>query len=227
MSLQSVKAVVLSTVKYGDQSVILKCYTDIFGLQSYLISKVGGKRTQVKPAHILPLTLLEIETTQSPTRNLQRIKELKCSPPLIRIHSEIVRSAMAMFIAEVISRAVREEHHPDKELFQFLYETISSLDTTEEVPLNLLPFFLVELCEKLGFSLRISDPGGYLNNPEPPDPSGVLKTFLETRQSAIPYPPLSGIQRRNLIESLLHFLSVQIPEFGTVKSFSILQTVFS
>ena len=56
----SSKAIVLSAIKYGDTSRIVRLYTDQFGLISVLINSVSSKKSTVRSSMLLPLTLLEI-----------------------------------------------------------------------------------------------------------------------------------------------------------------------
>ena len=45
--LHSTKGIVLRTIKYGDTSIVVAIYTELFGVQSYL---VNGVRTEKKSA---------------------------------------------------------------------------------------------------------------------------------------------------------------------------------
>ncbi|WP_315819946.1 DNA repair protein RecO [Paraflavitalea speifideaquila] len=50
--IHSTKGVVLKTVKYGETSVIVTIYTELFGIQSYL---VNGVRTSTKKGRARPI----------------------------------------------------------------------------------------------------------------------------------------------------------------------------
>lgn len=59
--LVSTKAIVLSAVKYGDSSLIVKCFTELSGVKSYLVKGVlSAKRGKIKPAYFQPLSQLEV-----------------------------------------------------------------------------------------------------------------------------------------------------------------------
>ena len=73
----SSKAIVLSAIKYGDTSRIVRLYTDQFGLISVLINSVSSKKSTVRSSMLLPLTLLEIIHTHKGNDKLDRIKEAK------------------------------------------------------------------------------------------------------------------------------------------------------
>ena len=77
--LTKTNAIVIKTINYSENSIILKCFTDQYGLQSYLINGVKNQKGAIKPSHLLVLNLLELEVYHQLNKNLQRIKELKNS----------------------------------------------------------------------------------------------------------------------------------------------------
>src|SRR6478735_6229471 len=107
------KAIVVKTVDYSETSVVLKCFTDTYGIQSYMVNGVRSAKGSIKPSHLMPLSLLELELYYQQNKSLHRIKELKCVPPLKTIHFDMIKSAVGMFMAEVIHKTVRDENHND------------------------------------------------------------------------------------------------------------------
>ena len=62
MALIKTKAIVLSFLKYGDTSLIVRCFTLEDGLKSYLLKGVlSAKKGKIKAAYFQPLTQLNIE----------------------------------------------------------------------------------------------------------------------------------------------------------------------
>ncbi|MES2560783.1 MAG: DNA repair protein RecO [Bacteroidota bacterium] len=145
------KAIVIKTIDYSENSVVLKCFTDTHGVQSYMVNGVRSKKGAIKPSHLLPLSLLELEAYHQQQKNLQRIKELKCVPQLHSLHFDMVKSAVGIFMAEVINKVLREENQPDPPLFSFMYHTIQLLDLEGEKVNNFPLFFLLQLTRYLGF----------------------------------------------------------------------------
>ena len=59
MPTTTTKGIVLSALKYGDTSLIVKCFTEQDGVKSYLIRGVlKSKKGKLKPAYFQPLTQL-------------------------------------------------------------------------------------------------------------------------------------------------------------------------
>lgn len=148
--LYTTKGIVFHYLKYGDNGAIVKIYTQKYGLQSYIINGVRGKKTKNKRAYLQPLSLVEISAQHKEKRNLQRLQSIKFDIAFNTIPFNIVKSTIVFFIAEVLYKAVKEEE-PNDGLFHFLYHTIQILDLKEEGYVNFHLLFMVQLTKYLGF----------------------------------------------------------------------------
>ncbi|MCO4823097.1 MAG: recombination protein O N-terminal domain-containing protein, partial [Flavobacteriaceae bacterium] len=96
--LVSTKAIVLSKIRYKDNDLIVKCYTQHFGVKSYLLKNIlKSKKGKLKMAYFQPLTLLDIEATHNTNRTLHYIKEVKLYNHYISIHTNILKSSISLF----------------------------------------------------------------------------------------------------------------------------------
>ena len=102
------KAIVLSALKYGDTSRIVRLYTDQFGLISVLVNSVSSKRSVVRPSMLLPLTLLDVVHTRKGDGKLDRIKEAKMDLTYTSIPYDPVRNTLALYLAELYGKVLRE-----------------------------------------------------------------------------------------------------------------------
>ncbi|WP_431111606.1 DNA repair protein RecO, partial [Winogradskyella poriferorum] len=76
------KAIVLSSLKYGDTSLIVRAFTESDGVKSYLLKGVlASKKGKLKPAYFLPLMQLELVAVHKNKGTLETIKEVKVSMP--------------------------------------------------------------------------------------------------------------------------------------------------
>ena len=72
------KAIVLSSLKYQEKSLIVKCFTLSDGLKSYFVSSAySGKKSNQKIAYFQPLTILEIEANHKNKGTLEHFKDIK------------------------------------------------------------------------------------------------------------------------------------------------------
>lgn len=104
------KIIVLSRHKYSDYDLIVKAYTKERGTMSYILRGVlKSKRNNSKNIYFQLLSQLDIEENYKPNNELQYIKEVKFSFIYKSLHHNILKSAMMMFLSEVLASALREE----------------------------------------------------------------------------------------------------------------------
>ncbi len=116
--IHSTKGIVLRTIKYGETSVIVSVFTEIFGIQSYI---VNGVRTQSKTskAHFFQSSsILEMEVYHNELKNLQRIKDLRWSYLYKNILSNVIKNSVALYMVELLQKCLKQ---PEKnaDLFYF------------------------------------------------------------------------------------------------------------
>ena len=76
------KAIVISSLKYQEKSLIVKCLTQSDGLKTYFVSnafatKKSSRDFGKKIAYFQPLSILEIEASHKNKGTLEHIKEIK------------------------------------------------------------------------------------------------------------------------------------------------------
>lgn len=195
--------IVLKQIKYGETGLIVHLYTRRWGRMGIM---VPGARSSSKSrkAHLFqPLTILELDLYLKPGRDLQNIKEVKNHSPFMHLTGDPVKSSVALFLAEVLHKALREEE-PNEELFDFLDNHIQLLDVTDQGIGNFHLYFLLRLSRHLGFN-----PGG-----PPAEPDLWFDLSLGTFTST---PPLHGsCLRPELTSLLIRFLTIPASEISTV-----------
>ena len=77
--LYKTKGIVLRTVKYGETSVIVTIFTELFGIQSYLVNGVrtSTKKGSGKASLFQPSAILELVVYHNELKHLNRIKEFR------------------------------------------------------------------------------------------------------------------------------------------------------
>ncbi len=154
----STKAIVISKLKYRDNDLIVKCYTEHFGVQSYLLRGVlKSKKGKLRTAYFQLLSQLEIIINYRQKRSLQSLNEVKPLTIYNSIHSNVSKSAIVMFLAEVLSTILKEEEN-NESLYSYLETTLLWLDANDEVS-NFHLLFLLNLSKYLGFYPDLSNSG--------------------------------------------------------------------
>lgn len=144
------RAIVLSSLKFGDSDLIVKCFTASSGLKSYLLRNIlKSKKGKFKVSLFQPLTILEIIASHKNKGNLERIKEAKVNYSYRTLHTQIVKSSMTIFIAEILVTTINEEAE-DIDLFNFIEKSLLWLDQSVKIS-NFHILFLLKLSMYFGF----------------------------------------------------------------------------
>jgi len=239
--LHTTKGIVFHHFKYSEKSVIAKIYTQKFGLQSYIINGVRGKKSKSKLAYLQPLSLLEINAYHKENKGLQQVKDIKLSLPFQNIPFNVYKSSIAFFIAEILYKSIKEEE-ANNNLFDFLYNSIQILDLDEESYMNFHLLFLSQLTKHLGFfphhlsfnnqyfdlqeGISLSQPPPHQDYIKPPI-SNLLQTIFGSNFEDIKTLKIDNNNRKLLLTALIDYYALHLSNFGNLKSKEILEEILS
>lgn len=238
----STKGIVLRAIKYGETSVIATIFTEIFGVQSYI---VNGVRTQTKTsrAHFFqPSSLLDLQVYHNDLKNLQRIKELKWSTLYKNILSDITKNAVALYMVELLYKCLKQPE-ANVDLFNFCEDAFLQLDmSSQEVTANFPLYFSLQLAQFFGFQLldnyterknifNLNE--GNFSTEDSAAPDHLNKEtsyYISQLVKALRPNDLSEIKmnrniRKQLLKSLETYYAWHIPEFGTMKTLTVLHEI--
>ena len=142
-------AIVLHFIKYAETSIIVSLYTEKLGRQTIIVNSVFTNKPKFPPSFFLPLTILELDMYYKAGREIQRIKEINCNFHFQSIPFQINKSAIALFISEVLYKTIKEEEANQK-LFDFLVNAIKLLDMKEAGIQYFHISFLIQLLKYIG-----------------------------------------------------------------------------
>ena len=101
MAIISTQAIVISSIKYGESSLISKLYTKDLGLTSYVMKGIlKSKKGTLKAAYFQPLTLLSVVVNHHEKRNLHSIREAQVSYVYKTIHTDVAKQSIVMFLSK-------------------------------------------------------------------------------------------------------------------------------
>jgi len=236
----STHAIVLSKLKYRDNDLIVKCYTKQLGIVSFLLRGVlKSKKGQSKTAYFQSLTQLQLGFNYNENRGLQTLKEVKIDYIYTTLHSHVLKSAIVMFLSEVLSNALREEE-ANTNLFSYLENTLVWLDVHEAYA-NFHLLFLVKLTKYLGFYPDITQidypyfnllEGKFEATEKPLYSVGgsevlLLKKILNTTFDTLIDLKINAKQRQVFLNSILRYYELHLGSFKPPKSLKIFNQVFN
>ena len=151
MAIVTTKAIVLSSLKFGDTSLVVKCYTEEEGVKTYLLRGIlKPKKKGITAAYFQPLTQLKIVANHNSRNTLNSIKEVQVSQPYRTIYSDIIKQSVVLFLSEVLSSSIQEEEQ-NKTLYSYLETAFIWLDTHDKIA----NFHLLFLLNLTGLALHI------------------------------------------------------------------------
>lgn len=218
--LHKTRGIVFRFTKYGESSIIVNIFTELFGLQSYIVNGVRSKTSKNRIALYQPLTLLDLVVYHRANANINRIKEVKCLYPYQSIHLDIRKSSVALFINEVVNKTIKEESHAD-ELCSFMIKSFVTLDQLDNQVENFHLRFLLKLSRLLGFGAYNTNEvlgARVIDNAT----EQLLRDLIDSEYSD--ELTLSNSQRREILDLLLRFYADHVV-LGEVRSVQVLREV--
>ena len=216
--------------------------TDVAGRKSFMVQGIGkgGRGKGGKSALFQPMFLVDIMALESSHTQIDRVKEVALARPLQSIPFDVRKSTVALFMAELLYKIVREVE-PDSPLFEYVYDSVIALDEMEEGVFNFHLWFMVGLSRFLGFfpadeycegAVFEIEYGSFKNIPPRSglffnaDNSRLLATLMEISPAELGSVRLSRVQRKEFIESLLAHFGYHLDTIPSLQSLRILSEVF-
>lgn len=245
-TLHKTKGIVLRSVKYGETSVIVTVFTELFGIQSYIVNGVraSSKKGTAKAVLFQPAAILDLVVYHNELKQLNRIREFRWSLVYQHIFSDVPKNAVALFMVELLTKCLKQPE-ANTELFAFVEDVFLQLDQNEgTVMANLALFFALHLPFHFGFRItdNYSDKEPYLDLNEGSYVSGMPHHphFLEGKQATVVSQLLKVMNpaelndiklnkdfRRNLLQVCETYYALHIPDFGTMRTLPVLREILS
>ncbi len=228
------RGIVLHAIKYGERKRIVHLLTRECGRQGYVC--LPGRDAR---AAFQPLTLLEFDAFHGRS-DLHTLEQPVVGPALREIPFDIVKSTIALFLAEVLYRLIHEGE-ADESLYDFVEGAILALDRSEAGSANFHLWFLVRLTHHMGYApqqeYRPGDRldyrnGCYCSDPPahtltmPPDESALFHDLFEADPLTLSQIALSRERRVSLLERLIDLYGFHTEAIHSVNSLRILGEIF-
>ncbi|MCF6297219.1 MAG: DNA repair protein RecO [Flavobacteriaceae bacterium] len=232
------KAIVLTSLKYGESDLIVKCFTEE-GAKTYLLKRIlKSKSKKINIAYFQPLTQLRILANHNNRGTLNSIKEAGISYLYQTISTNVFKQASAFFLAEILTSSLYEEEKNPR-LFQYIETALIWLDTHDKTS-NFHILFLLNLSKYLGFypemkeknSLYFDLSEGYFTDAKPLNSfiSGekliLFKSLIGINFDVIGKLQLNSKSRAKLLDILLEYYELHLSGFRKPKSLNVLKEVF-
>lgn len=240
MNIIETKGIVLSSLKYGDTSLIVRCYTEKYGVKSFIAKGIFSKK---KRNSALYFPLNEIDLIYAPKSNEQQLVFLKSAQTAHyyeSLHLNPIKSAIVFFLAELLGLILKEEEY-NQDLYQFIKQSLILFDekTTDFADFHLV--FLLNLTHFLGFYPNIEDEeallfdleNGFFSNGNSsinmlnPNETLVFKKLLNAHFDLTTKNQFNQEQRGILLDVLVKYYQIHTNNFKKPNSLQVLHELFS
>jgi len=238
------KGIVIRIVKYGETSLIVNIYTELFGVQSYIVNGVrtSSKKGSGRANLFQPAAILDLVVYHNELKNIQRLKEFKWGYLYHSLFFDVVKNSVALYMVELLQKTLKQPE-PNPDLFHFIEDAFLHLDTSDDsVVANYPLFFALHLSSFYGFHfsdtyssknyiLDLKEGEFVFEQPSHPhflegDFSYISSQLLRVRQPhELKEIKLNKEARRILLQAYQTYYSLHIPDFGIMKTLPVLQEV--
>lgn len=238
------RGIVLRTVKYGETSLVVTLYTELFGIQTYMVNGVRtAKKNGSKAAMYQPAALLQLEVYYNELKPIHRIKEAEWAFLYKDILSNVVKNSVALYMVELLSKTLKQPEQ-NTDLFYFCEDALQQLDAASgRIAANFSLYFTLHLTNFFGF--KINDPEfesnvfldmaeGSFTDQQPQHPyflegdnAQLTAEILKIMQpQELDQLTLNHHQRKQLLLKYQEYYALHIQDFGQMKTLGVLFELF-
>jgi len=237
------KGIVLRTVKYGETSLVVTMFTELFGVQTYMVNGVRSSKKSASKANLLqPAAMLDLLVYHSDQKSMHRIREFSWAVLYQHVLSDVIKNCIALYLSELLHKCLKQPEQ-NTALFYFCEDVLLHLDRADKaVTANIPLYFALHLPHFLG--LKINDDynqaqpvldlqeGNFVaEQPLHPnfitgDNARLTSQLLKVMQPhELAQFHLHHDVRRKLLQHYHDYYALHIPEFGELKTMAVLQDV--
>lgn len=237
------KGIVLRSIKYGETSLVVTLFTELFGIQTYMVNGVRtSKKSSAKANHFQPTAILDLVVYHSENKSMQRIKEFSWAVLYNTLLSHVIKNSIASLMAELLQKCLKQPES-NTDLFNFCEESFLQLDqANNRVAANFALFFTLHLPHFFGFRMtdNFSSDNPVLDLQEGSfiDQQPVHPYFMDGKNAELTAQLLKVMQpreleefklnretRRILLLRYLEYYALHISDFGQMKTLVVLHEV--
>ena len=243
------KGIVLRTVKYGESSLVVTMFTELFGVQTYMVNGIRtNKPSGNKASMFQPSAMLEMEVYHNEQRSMQRIKEFNWAFLYQHILGDVLKNSIALYMMELLYKTLKQPES-NSSLYYFCEDALVHLDAAgKDVAANFALFFTLQLADFFGFRINPNHATGIATNvlyldlkegefspQQPTHPfflygqnAEITSELLRVRvPDELAQIKLNQQIRRELLLKYQEYYALHIHDFGQMKTLAVLHEILS
>ncbi|MBQ0077257.1 MAG: DNA repair protein RecO C-terminal domain-containing protein [Bacteroidales bacterium] len=207
------RVIVLRVTPLRDNTRLVHTISREWGRRSFII---GSSRNS---ALYLPLNILEIEVASNAKSELWRIRNASACLPLNSIRNDRYKTAMALFMSEVLYRTVTDGAC-EPGLFEWCEGSIVWLDALEGNAANWHLRWLLELCSAFGFAPSVEQMAPFAG-----EYSREINALLSLSAAESLLLPLTGEKRSAIARCIIEYLSCHLEAHINIRSLDVFSSI--
>ena len=237
------RGIVLRSIKYGETSLVVTIFTELFGIQTYMVNGVRtSAASSAKANHFQPAAILDMVVYHNDSRSMQRIKEFSWGFLYREVLNNVIKNSIASFMVELLQKCLKQPES-NADLFNFYEDALLQLDgANRTITANFALFIAIHLTHFFGFRmtdnysaentiLDLSE-GNFIDH-QPTHPHFIDGEYarLSSQLLRVMHPneletfKLNQEIRRDLLLRYLEYYALHIHDFGQMKTLMVLHEV--
>lgn len=239
---EKTRCIILKTVKYGDQNIIIDMLTREYGRMSVVWRKPRSGKGKVRKQYFQPLSILEVVFDRRPSASLPLLLDAQIAEPYVSLPYDPIKLSIGFFIAEFLVMATRSEQS-NTPLYQFVETSLAWLDANDKPAANFHLMFMMQISGFLGFYPDVESVtpttffdmrAGEFSESAPlhsdflrPEEARYVALLMRMTPANMHLFRFSQANRNHIVELLLRYYSLHIPGFREMKSWEVLREIYS
>ena len=239
--LTKTQAVVLRTVKYGENKLIVDLLTEKEGRVSCAIGIAKTQRGKLKKQFFQPLTILEVELEIRPRQQLHHLCDARLCVPYTSLPFDARKLSISLFLAEFVHYSTRDEQQ-NVLLYRYVANSLEWLDQCTGDFANFHLVFMMRLSQFVGFAPNVDDyREGCLFDlraasftavtPLHPDflsaaDASRINTLLRMNYGSMHLFRMSHDDRNRIVEVIIRYYRLHIPAFPELRSLEVVKALW-
>jgi len=206
-----------------------------------MLKGLSGKKNRHKLTMLNALSLIDAEIEYKNNRSMQSLRNFVLAPMYMEIPFMTQKSVIALFLAEVLNKSIREEES-NYYLFDFIKTHLIALDHLSVGIANFHLYFLVKLTRFLGFvpqqNVNISQAFFNLQSGKfgednkinlymlSHEESLLLNSLLSAELNTLNSLKINRSLRRSFLEKWMEYYRLHLEGFGEIKGLKVLNDLF-
>lgn len=239
--IERLQGIVLRTVKYKDNDMIVDMFTDMRGRCAFSVRVSRSSKSVSSMSLWRPLSLVEFDTDIRPGRSVCSIKNPRALSDYNDIYYSLEKSCQVFFVAELLCHTLRNEPR-NRALFDFIVLSTRWLEVAERGFANFHIVFMAQLMRFVGIFPNTDNytPSSFFDMQEgcftsfPPSHTHVVRppeteaipVIARLKYANMRCVKWNRMQRGRCVRLFNDYLRLHVPSFPELKSTDVLAELF-